>query len=87
MDGVGLVCCKSWGDLCLCSGWMGMDLISLKGVPCPVVCFGVFGDIYWLLAMALYLSASVQSCVPVLLKGWHGVSGARACWSLGRAWY
>lgn len=50
------------------------------------MCFGVFGDIYCL-AMALsILSVSVQSCVPVLLKGWRGVSGARACWSLGRAW-
>ena len=31
-------------------------------------------------SMALgILSTSVQSCVPVLLKSWHGVSRARAC--------
>ena len=29
---------------------------------------------------------NVQSCVPVLLENWHGVSCMGVCWLLGGAW-
>ena len=63
--------------------WMELDLVSLKG---SIVSSGVFGDVYGF-SMALgSLSANVQGCAPVLLKGLCGALGTRACWLLGGAW-
>ena len=62
---------------------MELDLVSFKG---STVSTSVFGDVYGF-SMALgSLSANVQGCAPVLLKGWCGTLGTRACWLLGGAW-
>lgn len=73
-----------WGgkDPCLYSaGCLG--LASLEG---SAVSGGVFLRIYGFGMALASLYANVQSCAPVFLRDWCGLSGTEAYWLLGGAW-
>ena len=63
--------------------WMELHFVSLKG---SAMSNSEFWSVYGFGKALGSLSANVQGCAPVLLKGWCGTLGTRACWLLGGAW-
>ena len=74
----------SWlGALVSAFWWMELNIFSLCPVKRPVVFWGVCG-----LGMALgSLPFNVQSCVPVLLENYRGVSCTGTCWLFCGGWF
>ena len=66
----------SWlGGLVPIFWWIKLDFISLKD---SAMSSSVFCSVYELGMASGSLSASVQSCAPILLKDWHGASDNEA---------
>ena len=56
--------------------WIELDLFSLEGFAVSSSEFwGIYG--FGMALSSLFINA--QSCVPVLLEDWHGVSCIGAC--------